>query len=305
MIILDNESLYPQQPQCATIGFFDGVHCGHQALIGQLTGAAKALGQQSMAITFANHPKHFFHPESEFFLLNTQEEKAERLSKLSLDHCLMLNFDAHLACLTSHEFMTWLHTRFHVNTLFIGYDHHFGSDSTHGFDDYQAYGATIGVRVIRGERQDVGNDTVSSSMIRKTLMAGNIVRANELLGYHYRLKGCVVQGHQVGRMIGFPTANIKPDSQKLIPCDGVYATRVMVENKWYVGMLNIGNNPTLNNQNHSIEVHIIDFSQDLYGKTIEIEFVEKIRSEQRFNSLDELRKQIETDRRHIVACLNK
>lgn len=300
MKLLQSNSPRPEAPQCATIGFFDGIHLGHRALLRQLGEKASLLHQQTMAITFANHPQRFFHPERPFYLLTPKEEKEELLGTVALDHCLMLKFDAELKSLTSAEFLKLLHDGFNVQTLLIGYDHHFGSDREHGFEYYREVGEQLGVQVLHGECQEVESDIVSSSMIRRCLTNGEVEHATTLLGRPYTLRGMVVKGQQLGRSIGFPTANLNVAEDKLIPGDGVYAARVRVGERWFDGMLNIGNNPTVGNTYRSVEVHIINLNADLYDQVLEIAFMAKIRDEQRFASLDELKAQIARDKQFVV-----
>ena len=243
-----------------------------------------------------------YHPE----LLTTPEEKTNLLAGTGVDYCLMLDFTPDISRLTAKEFMTQiLKERFQVKYLVIGYDHRFGHNRSEGFDDYVRYGQAIGIEVIRAQAytDDIQIDTiqsapVSSSLIRKLLHQGDVDVAARCLGYEYFLDGTVVGGYQVGRKIGFPTANLRVDDpDKLIPADGVYAVWVEVEGERYKGMLYIGDRPTLNNgKDISMEVNILDFSGDIYNDSIRVSFVQYVRGDIKFDSLEELKAQLEKDR---------
>lgn len=291
----------------ATIGFFDGVHRGHQFLIAQLQKAAHERRLASAVVSFRQHPRKVLHQEFQPQLLTTCSEKVERLRGLGVDQCFLLDFTPDLAALTARAFMQLLKEEYRVDALLIGYDHRFGHDRTEGFDDYVRYGKELGMEIVKAEPYLMPDGkAVSSSLIRQLLQKGQVAVANDYLGYAYRLSGTVVQGHQVGRSIGFPTANVQlEDAEKLLPSDGVYAVRVKVQDVIYGGMLSIGVRPTIHNgTDRSIEVYILQFEGDIYGQPISMEIVEHTRDEVKFESMHDLAEQLSKDKKQIEEILH-
>ena len=307
MIVIDrNGQKECPQALAATIGFFDGVHLGHRFLIDQLKKVADERGLPSAVITFRTHPRAVLHADYQPKLLNTWEEKLAQLATTGVDYCLVLDFTLELSRFSAAEFITKiLAEAFRVKALLIGYDHRFGHDRAEGFDQYVVYGKALGMDVIQALPYDNGQTKVSSSEVRRLLAEGEVKQASVLLSYLYSLKGKIVKGHQVGRTIGFPTANLSvEDSRKILPGNGVYAVWAVLSGKRYKGMLSIGNRPTLDDgNNQSIEVYLLDFSGDLYGKEIEVSFVSKIRDNRKFPSLLALKSQLEQDRQTVSECL--
>lgn len=298
----------------ATIGSFDGVHRGHQCLLRKVRYIADERGLQAVAVTFALSPKRVL-GGSDTALLNDMEERHALLRQAGMDEVAVLEFTHELAMMTAHDFMQRvLKEQLGVEVLVIGYDHRFGRGRIEGFDDYVRYGCELGIEVIRGEACLDEGEVVSSTRIRHSIAMGRVVEAARLLGYRYRLCGKVVNGYKVGRSIGFPTANISAHTDKMLPADGVYAVLVNVfanantqslsmvtEKSLFMGMLNIGHRPTVNNgDERSIEVHILDFEGDLYGRSLCVEFVERLRDERTFDSLEALMAQLEDDKKRVM-----
>ena len=292
------EDIHPQSPTVATIGFFDGVHLGHRFLIQQVKVAATQTGWQSSIITFPVHPRQVIQSEFQPQLLSSPEEKIELLASTGVDNCILLPFTRELSQLTAYEFMQLLYDKYKVRMLVIGYDHRFGHNRAETFEDYCRYGRELGIHIMQASAYTQEQDKVSSSAIRRALQTGDIRTATKFLGYHYYLEGTVVDGYKVGRKIGFPTANLRVDfPNKLIPSIGVYAVYVYVNGEKHKGMLNIGYRPTINNGTDlSIEVHILDFEGDIYHQKMRIEFIDFLRPEEKFNSVDELVLQMQKDK---------
>ena len=292
-------------PSVATIGFFDGVHLGHRHLINQVKMAASLNGWCSSIITFPVHPRQVIQSDYQPSLLSSPEEKIELLASTGIDNCILLPFTRELSQLTAWEFMQLLYDQYKVRMLVIGYDHRFGHNRAETFEDYCRYGRELGIHIMQATAYTQEQDKVSSSVIRRALLSGEISTATKYLGYPYFMQGTIVSGYQVGRKIGFPTANLQVDFQnKLIPAIGVYAVRVSVNGQSYRGMLNIGHRPTLNNGTDlSIEVHILDFEGDIYHQPMRIEFVDFLRPEAKFNSVDELTLQIQKDKEAAIKIL--
>jgi len=287
---------------CATIGFFDGVHRGHQFMIDSLTTMAHAQGRQSLVITFDRHPRQVVHADYVPQLITTTDEKLQLLHATAADRIEMLHFDAQMAQLSAYEFMRQvLHEKYGVAMLLTGYDNRFGHNRAEGFADYVRYGEEMGMKVLQNTPIDIDGLRVSSSLIRRLIVEGNITEASNCMGHPYSITGSVAHGFQEGRRIGFPTANIVPESaEKLVPGNGVYATRVSVEGgEWMPAMLNIGTNPTFQRQQTTIEAHIIGFEGDIYGRKVRVEFGRKLRDEQRFESVEALQKQLEADKKEV------
>ena len=288
----------------ATIGFFDGVHIGHCHLINMLKKVARERGVEACVITFDRHPRQVVQPEWCPEMLTTLEEKTQLLEATGIDRCEVLHFDREMANQSAHDFM--LHTlkeKLGVSILVTGYDNRFGHNRSEGFEDYVRYGNEIGIEVIKGEELTDGSNNVSSSSIRRMLKEGRIEDATRCLGREYQLTGTVVGGEHIGRTIGFPTANIHPDdSSKLIPANGVYAVDVWSQagdiNRERA-MLNIGTRPTFNGTATTIEVHIPHFAGNLYGSTLSIAFLRKIREERKFDSPEALVEQLNKDLNNI------
>ena len=292
-----------------TIGFFDGVHRGHQCLIQQVQDEALRRGMQSLLITFDRHPRMVFAPESVPPLLTTAEEKMRLLRDSGVDDIYVLPFDATMAALTARDFMQQvLKERLGVKVLVIGYDHRFGRRATPApsgeelFHEYQEYGREIGIEVIQAK--ELEGEHVSSSVIRRAIEAGDVSKAAHLLGRPYTWMGRVVHGHGIGRQLGFPTANLEAISpEKMLPARGAYAIRIEDlsiinhQSSSLTGMLNIGRRPTLDNgSDTSIEAHLFDFRGDLYGQVLTLSFIARLREERRFSSEEELAEQLKRDR---------
>ena len=294
-------------PSVATIGFFDGVHLGHRYLINQVKLAASQNGWSSSIITFPVHPRQVIQSDYQPQLLSSPEEKIELLASTGVDNCILLPFTRELSLLTAKEFMQLLYNDYKVRMLVIGYDHRFGHNRAETFEDYCRYGRELGIHIMQATAYTQEQDKVSSSAIRRALLTGDIPTATKYLGYNYFVEGVVVNGYKVGRKIGFPTANLLVDfPNKLIPSIGVYAVRVFVNGYTYKGMLNIGHRPTLNNgTNLSIEVHILNFEGDIYEQPMRIEFIDFLRPETKFSSVDELILQIQKDKEATEQRLSK
>lgn len=293
------------RPSVATIGFFDGVHRGHRFLIEQVREVAAARGLASSVVTFPVHPRKMLHSDFHPELLTTCDEKVTLLAKTGVDYCMILDFTPELACLSAKEFMTLLKEHYHIQALVVGYDHRFGHNRSEGFDDYVRYGQELGMEVLLARAYFNNEVAVSSSAIRHLLLEGDVSGAAKGLGYQFFLNGTVVGGYHVGRTIGFPTANLKVnDSDKLVPADGVYAVYVFVNGQQYGGMLSIGYRPTLNNgADRSIEVYIFNFNADIYNQPMRISFVQRTRSELKFDTIDALIEQLHKDEAEVTKIL--
>lgn len=278
----------------ATIGFFDGVHLGHQFLIGQLLDEAARWQLDSAVITFEHHPKEVLtHEPPE--LLNTYDERIAHLKSTGLDEIFCFQFDI-VHQMTAREFMQVLYSQCGVRVLLMGYDHRFGSDQLTNIEDYIRLGSEIGLTVSPQHQAPEG--AVSSTKIRRALLAGSVEEANLMLSYTYTLEGQVVHGRRIGHELGFPTANIELTEGKLIPKDGVYAVWAESPSNHFSrrkAILNIGTNPTVGNLHRTIEVHIPGFQGDLYNETLRLGFICRVRDEQHFESLTLLREQIQQD----------
>ena len=285
-------------PAVATIGVFDGVHRGHRFLLEQVREEAHRRGCQSMVVTFSEHPRSVVQTDFCPSLLTTLDEKLEIFEEIGIDICVVLDFTPLMAMRTSHQFMEfYLRDKLGAECLVIGYDHHFGSDVQNGFPQYKLYGKELGIDVVRA-REFEGRDLhVSSSAIRRFLEAGNVDMARACLGRPYMFSGRVIEGHRIGRQLGFPTANLRIDNpRKLIPARGAYAVYVFLGEQRYKGMMNIGSRPTLDNGSDlSIEVNVFDYEGDLYDQLLTVSVEARLRNEQKFDSLSQLQVQLQHD----------
>ena len=280
----------------ATIGFFDGVHLGHQFLMARLSEEARMRGMLSMAITFERHPRQVVQSDWKPELLTDLHEKLRLLKATGIDTVVVLRFNRQMAGLTAGAFMQLMHDRLGVRMLLTGYDNRFGHDRTEGFEDYQRYGQEMGIEVVCGDALAVGQQNVSSSLVRQLLKAGRVAEAGRCLGRPYCIGGQVVHGEQIGRTIGFPTANLQPDDDKLVPMDGVYAVMVDLDNgRRLPGIMNIGSRPTFNGNHRTLETNLLETVGNLYGQRLNIQFIGRLRSEQQFPSAEALAEQIEKD----------
>ena len=292
----------------ATVGTFDGVHLGHQEIIGKLKEVAEQTGGETLLLTFFPHPRMVLFPEDDSLkLINTLEEKTELLASFGLDHLLVLPFSKEFSRITPTEYIRDLLMRdIGVKTLVIGYNHQFGRNRKGNFELLEELAPVYGFDVEEITAQEINEIKVSSTKIRKAIESGDISTANEYLKYNFSLSGIVVKGEQIGRQIGFPTANIEVlEKHKLLPGKGVYAVNVVVRNVQYKGMLNIGSRPTIDNGSvlSSIEVHLFNMNEELYDEKIKVEFCAKLREEKKFLNLDELKAQLHKDKESALLVL--
>jgi len=291
-----------------TTGTFDGVHVGHQKIIARLKTLAKEVDGETVLLTFYPHPRMVLFPEdNELQLINTQAEKIELLEQYGIDHLIIYPFTKEFSRLSSVEFVrNILVNTIKTKRLVIGYNHHFGRNREGSFEHLKEYGPLYGFDVEEIPAKDIDSIEISSTKIRTALLAGDVTTANTYLGHEFSICGKVVGGKQLGRTIGYPTANIQlQDKYKIIPADGVYAVKVRHNGQLYGGMLNIGDNPTIEGKGRSIEVNIFNFNMDIYNQDATIYFIERLRDEVKFNGLDELTKQLALDKINSERILNK
>lgn len=291
-----------------TIGTFDGVHLGHQAVFKQMVDKARQIGGETVVITFFPHPRIVISPnDNRLHLITSQEDKIEHLRRSNIDNLIIINFTKEFSHTSSEDFIKDYVVRYiQPAILVIGYDHHFGSNRSGDFDTLSKLGMEFHFAVEKINEQDIEDITISSTKIRSALQQGDIKLANKLLGYSYSTSGIVTHGDSIGRTLGFPTANIsiKPEYQ-LIEKTGVYATIAKVDGKDYPSMTYIGRRPTISNGlPTSTETYIMDFDGDLYGKEIRVTFVDRVRDEMTFDNLERLKSQIQEDKTNIIRILS-
>jgi riboflavin kinase/FMN adenylyltransferase len=290
-----------------TLGTFDGVHFGHKKILERVTQNTKNGKYESLVLTFFPHPRMVLQEESEIKLLNTLEEKIHLLEKIGIENLVIHPFNEEFSRLTAEEFVkNILVDRFHIQKIIIGHDHRFGRNRTANIDDLIAFGKQYDFEVEEISAQEIKEVSVSSTKIRNALIEGNVALANEYLGYNYSLTGTITKGKQLGRTIGFPTANLKlEDDFKLVPQNGVYIVMSIINSKTVFGMMNIGFNPTVDGKHQTIEINYLDFDEDLYDQKITVSIVERIRAEQKFDSIELLKEQLEKDKKTTIAYFNK
>jgi riboflavin kinase/FMN adenylyltransferase len=301
MIVIHAKGEKGEKGWLATVGFFDGVHAGHRYLIREMRRLADERGLATAVFTFPVHPRIVLQADYQPKLLNSMDEKLKLLASTGIDYCVVIDFTPELAACSASDFiMKYLSNQWHVQSLLVGYDHRFGYNRTDGFEQYVVYGKACRMEVLRAYSFETDSVKVSSSKIRQLLSECRVEEAAGLLSYPYRLKGHVVGGYQVGRTLGFPTANIAMDDPlKVRPGMGVYAVWVYIDNVRYKGMLSIGNRPTLNGEQTSIEVHILHFSELIYGQSIEVEFIHYLRDNQKFETMQSLKDQLNKDQQQV------
>lgn len=290
-----------------TLGTFDGVHFGHKSILNKLIESTQHCDEESLVLTFFPHPRMILEQDSDIKLLNTIEEKAELLNHLGIDNLVIQKFDNSFSQLLPEDFVKQVLVNiFNVKKIIIGYDHRFGKNRAADINDLIAFGEKYHFEVEQISAEEINNVSISSTKIRTALQSGEIQLANEYLGYSYFINGRVSKGKQLGRTIGYPTANVVvSDRYKLIPAIGVYVAYAIVDGQKYFGMLNIGTNPTVGTNPLTIEINIFDFDQNIYDKQITIGFIDKIRDQQKFNSLDELKLALSNDKEKALRILNE
>ena len=301
------ETYKTKTPTVVTIGTFDGVHVGHQKIVKLLINAAKLEGLKSVILTFFPHPRMVLQKDSSIKLINTIDERHAILDALGLDYLLIKKFTKAFSRLSAEDFVKQiLVDKLHAKKVIIGYDHRFGRNRNANIDDLKRFGNEYDFEVEEISAQDINDVAVSSTKIRRALNEGNIAKANMFLGYNFMITGTVVKGKGLGRQLGFSTANIKVDEDyKLIPKYGSYIVSSIINNEKIFGMLNIGINPTVDGNTESIEVHFFNFNKDIYNKSIQIDLHERIRDEQKFESIEALKNQLAKDKQTALTYIVK
>ncbi len=286
-----------------TIGTFDGVHIGHRKIIDQVNSLARKRKGESVVLTFHPHPRMVLHSDLNIKLINTLDERLKLLEEAGVDHCVVHPFSHEFSRLSAKDYVRdILVSQLNVRSLVIGYDHHFGRNRSGSFDLLKEYGSLYEFELEEIPPQVYGDINVSSTKIRQSLKEGNVKKANSFLGSNFTISGKVVQGDQVGRTLGFPTANLDLNNEnKLIPSDGVYAVRVLLGQVSMMGMMNLGERPTIGGRKRTIEVHILNFEGDIYGQKLKLEFLDFIREEKKFSSKEELIAQIQEDKDEVLS----
>ncbi len=298
----------PVKNAVVTIGTFDGVHLGHRKIINDLKQRAEATGGETVLLTFFPHPRMILHPEDEHLkLINTINERAELLEQAGIDHLIITPFSRDFSNQQADEYIREvLVNKIGAKTLVIGYDHRFGKDRQGGLNELQAAAPVYGFTVDEITEQDINEVAVSSTRIRNALLNAEVETANAFLGYPFFITGKVIRGDQIGRQLGYPTANLQvPENYKLIPADGIFAVTVEINTNSYQGMAYIGHRPTINGMTRNIEVNIFDFNEDIYSQTVRLNFHHFVRHDVKFNGLEALKEQLGQDKIDVLRLLNQ
>lgn len=301
-----NLNTLPDKQTVVTIGTFDGVHIGHQKIINRLINTGKELTLQSVILTFFPHPRMVLQKDSNIKLINTIDERHDILEASGLDSLVIKKFTQEFSRLSAEDFVKdILVEKLNAKKVIIGYDHRFGRNRNADINDLKTFGEVYGFDVEEISAQDIDDVSVSSTKIRSALMKGDITTANAYLGYAFMLTGKVIKGKGLGKELGFPTANIDiEETYKIIPKQGSYVVRSEINNTWIYGMMNIGVNPTVSGDKETIEIYFFDFDVDIYGKTIKIELLNRIRDEEKFESLEALKHQLNKDKATSKAFIS-
>lgn len=287
-----------QKPLALSLGMFDGVHLGHKSIIDELIKVGSENNLETAVLTFWPHPRFVFNPNEDLKLLNTLEEKKFLMEKYGIDTLFLKEFDKEFRNLTGEEFVRQiLVDKLNIKYLIIGYDHSFGKNKSGNFELLQKLSKELDFEVEQMEAINIHENNISSTKVRNALLAGNIIEANEMLGYSYSVSGTVVHGKKIGRTIGYPTANIETDPVKLLPKKGAYIVEVFVKDKHYKGMLSIGTNPTVNGEKLTVEVYILNFDGDIYNEKITVAFRDFLHDEIKFEGLEKLIEKLDEDKR--------
>lgn len=287
-----------KSPKVTTIGTFDGIHIGHQKILKRVVKLAKKQDFEPVVLTLFPHPRMVLHKDDSIKLLNTIDERVELLKSLGIKEVIVKEFTKEFANLSAKDYVKQiLIDELNTKQIVIGYDHHFGKNRSANIEDLKEFAQLYYFKVEEISAQDIEDVTVSSTKIRNALNKGEVALANSFLGYSFFITGTVVKGKGLGRTINFPTANIHiKETYKLIPNDGVYVVKSKIAGQTVFGMMNIGTNPTVDGKTHSIEVHFFDFNADIYNTELKVEFLKRLRSEQKFESIEALKKQLKKDR---------
>jgi riboflavin kinase/FMN adenylyltransferase len=290
-----------------TLGTFDGVHIGHQKILSRLVKEAKKSNCESIVLTFFPHPRMVLKQDEKILLLNTIEEKSNLIEEIGIDNLIIHPFDTTFSELSAEDFVKKiLVDQFNIGKIMIGYDHKFGKNRSANMDDLILLGKKYNFEVEQISAKEIDDISISSTKIRTALLDGKIELANTYLGHPYSLTGTIIEGKKIGRTIGFATANLKiEEDYKLVPKNGVYIVSSIINNKNYYGMMNIGTNPTVEGNLNSIEIHFFNFNEDIYSLSISVNLLSRIRDEQKFDSLEDLRNQLNSDKNHSLNYILK
>ncbi|MBT8289541.1 MAG: bifunctional riboflavin kinase/FAD synthetase [Muriicola sp.] len=308
MVTVQSISKYDKnQASVITIGTFDGVHIGHKLILERLINDARLHNRVAAVLTFFPHPRMVLQKDSDLKLLNTIEEKKKILEELGIDYLIIQPFTKTFSRLSATSFVRdMLVNALHAKKIIIGYDHRFGRNRNANINDLIAFGNALDFEVEEIPAQEIEAVAVSSTKIRNALLGGDVATANAYLGYSYMLSGKIIKGKGLGRQLGYPTANLRiKETYKLIPKNGAYVIESHLKGRKVYGMMNIGYNPTVDGENQSIEIHFLDFEEDLYNQYLQVNILEWIREEQKFNTLDELKEQLHKDQittRRIISA---
>lgn len=299
-------SFNPEKKSIVTIGTFDGVHVGHKKILKKVVAQSNKTNCDSIVLTFFPHPRMVLQQNSDIKLLNTIDEKIELIANIGIDNLIIHPFDAAFSELSPEDFVkSILVDKLNIKKIIIGYDHRFGKNRSADINDLKIYGKKYNFEVEEIAAKEISKIAISSTKIRNAIANGNITLANNYLGYNYSLTGTVVKGKQLGRTIGFPTANIHiREDYKLIPKNGVYTVKSKIDSQIVYGMMNIGTRPTVNGKSNTIEVHLLNFNEDIYELNITVQILSRIRDEQKFNGLDSLKSQLEHDKKTTLELIS-
>jgi len=307
LITKNFEEYNSTEPAVITVGTFDGIHAGHKEIINELCVISDNKKLKSIVLSFSPHPRIVLQNSSDIMLISSMDEKVDLLKKYNVDYFLIKEFTIGFSRLTALEFVRdILVNKLNAKHIVVGYDHHFGRNRDASIDQLKEFGKLYNFEITEVKPKKVNNNSVSSTKIRNLLLEGNLDLANKYLDDCFTITGLVVKGMGRGKKLGFPTANIKVnDRYKLIPCNGVYVIKSMIESKIYFGMMNIGENPTFEDKNKSIEIHFFDLDYNIYDKKIKINILNRIRDEKKFKSPELLIEQLKIDKDYTLKYINE